>query len=153
MFEDHIKDSFSFPIVGARIIKRKLEKDGIPLNEEQVKALEKTLQSIDSDSITFSIDFDDEQLEEFGLSKDEIIRIDVGDSDDELDEIYDEFFSKLTESIPEIVSEISEPILSSLRKNSPSMLRERNRIKNKFNKNLGKLWKKPLNLLEMLAHQ
>ena len=54
---DLVQDFFSFPIVGAKLIKRQLEKKGIALTEQQINELEKKLQNINGDLINFEFDF------------------------------------------------------------------------------------------------
>jgi hypothetical protein len=116
IFEKEIMGQFTFPVVGAKLIKRQLEKKGVFLNKNQVGKLEKKFQAISGDTLSFDFDLDDAQNKILGNSDGEKVEIDIGDPDQELDEIYQEFVANLKDSIPEIVNEMALPILSDLRK-------------------------------------
>lgn len=78
IFEKELQDSFTFPVVGAKLIRRQLAKKGVFLSEKQVGELEKKLQDISGDSINFDFDLDDEQNKILGISDGEKIEIDIG---------------------------------------------------------------------------
>lgn len=126
MFEKEIMGQFSFPVVATKLAKRQLEKKGVLLTNEQINDLEKRLQNFNNETLSLDFDLNDEQKSILGISSDEKIIINI-DSEEELDAIYEEFTKKLNTSLPEIIQEMSEPILSGLRENAPSMLKERRR--------------------------
>lgn len=79
IFEKELQDSFTFPVVGAKLIRRQLEKKGVILTEEQVDELEKKLQDISGDSINFDFNLDDEQNKVLGISNSEKVERDIGE--------------------------------------------------------------------------
>jgi hypothetical protein len=85
-----------------------------------------------------------------GISGGEKIDLDFSASDNELNEIFQEYVEKLTGSIPEIIHEMSSIILSDLKKKTPKMLKEQRSIRKNFEQRLSKDWKKPLDLFELL---
>lgn len=148
-FEKQIEKSFTFPVIGIKLIKKRLEKRGVFLNKDQIDKLEKKLQNINGDTLNFSFDLDDEQYKLLGVSKDEAIDIDLSGADQEIDEIYQEFVAKLGASIPEIINKMTSPILSSLKKKASAMLKERRSEMKHFERRLNNDWKKPLDMFEM----
>jgi hypothetical protein len=149
IFEKELQDAFTFPVVGVKLIKRQLEKKGVILNKKQTDELEKKLQNISGDSINFAFDLDDEQNRVLGISDGEKFEIDIG-GEKELDEIYQEFVTKLEGSIPEIIDEMTSPILSGLKKATPSMLKAHRKEMRNFEQRLYKDWKKPFDMFEAL---
>tara|TARA_B100000965_G_C19583600_1_gene754677 strand:+ start:430 stop:1512 length:1083 start_codon:yes stop_codon:yes gene_type:complete len=55
----------------------------------------------------------------------------------------------IQEATPELVNDLADWLLDTLKKRAPKMLRERRGMHNTFNKNNLKRWKKPFDLLEM----
>jgi len=149
LFEKEVMKQFSYPIVAAKIIKKQLEKKGVVLTKEQVGELEKKFQNINNEIVNFDLDLDDEQNKILGISDDEDIEIDIGDPEQALDEIYQEFIANIQTSTPEVIRETASIILSSLKKNAPSMLKKQRRDMKGFENRLGKDWKKPFDLFEM----
>jgi len=149
IFEKETMGQFTFSVVGTKIIKKQLEKKGIFLNENQIDKLERKLQNISDDTLSFNFDLDDEQIKLLGNSYGETVEIDLGDSDKELDEIYQEFIEKLKGLIPEITDEMASPILSGLKKSAPSMLKEHRKEMKSFEQRLNNDWKKPFDMFEM----
>lgn len=152
IFESQIQEHLSFHKVGTKLIQRRFEKLGTTLTEDQLAEIETKLRNLEGDAIIVNID--ESQLPAFGLKLEQELgdgfQIDLSNSDDDLEELIDRFSQNLTEAIPEIVSEISEPILKRLKRNTPSMLKDRKRQRTSFESHLAKVWRKPLNLLEML---
>ena len=144
---DSVQDSFSFPIVGAKLIKRQLEKKGIALTEQQVNELEKKLQNINGDLINFEFDLNDEQNKTLGLSEGDNIEIDIGE-EQELDKLYQEYIAKVEKIAPEIIEVMTSPILAGVKNDMPSILKAHQKEMKGFEKRLHKEWKKPLDLLE-----
>jgi hypothetical protein len=148
IFEKEVVKQFSYPVVAAKIVKKQLEKKGIALTKEQVGRLEEKFQDSSGNALTFDIDLDDDQNKILGMSDGEKVDLDIGDPDQMLDEMYQEFVANLKDSIPEITNEMALPILSDLRKNAPVMLKEHRRERRSFENRLAKDWKKPFDLLE-----
>lgn len=147
IFEKTLEDSFSFPVVGAKLIKRQLEKKSIILTDKQIDELEKKLQDINGDLINFDLDLDEEQNRILGVSDGEKYEIDIG-GEKELDELYQEFVTKIEESVPEIIEEMTATILSRLKKDMPAMLKAHRKDMKSFEQRLQSDWKKPLDLFE-----
>jgi hypothetical protein len=147
LFEENLQNSFTFPVVGATLIKRQLEKKGVVLTDKQVDELEKKLQDISGNSINFDLDLDDEQNKILGVSNGEKVEIDIGD-EKELDKLYQEFVAKIGELVPEITEEITVMILSELKKDMPAMLKAHRKDMKSFERKLQSDWKKPFDLLE-----
>lgn len=147
IFEKTLQDSFTFPVVGAKLVKRQLEKKGVILTKEQVDELEKKLQNISNDSANFDFDLDDEQNKILGISDGDKAEIDIG-GEKELDELYQEFVEKIQELFPEILEEMTVPILAGLKKNMPAMLKARRKDMKGFEQRLNGDWKKPFDLFE-----
>lgn len=147
IFEKELQDSFTFPVVGTKLIRRQLEKKGIFLNENQVDELKKKLKNISGNSINIDIDLDDEQNKILGISDGEKVEIDIG-GEKELDNFYQEFVEKLERLVPQIIKEMTEPILSGLKKDMPAMLKAHRKDISGFEKRLQGDWKKPFDLFE-----
>ena len=151
VFEQQIRENLTFPVIGAKLIRRKLEARGVVLDDADVKAIEEKLQDYSEDSSSLFLDFDDSKLEMLKGSDDETFTIDL--SDDEanahFDEIINSFYEKLGDAVPEIVKEITQPILQSLKRDATSMLKMRRKERKQFEKRYLKAWKIPLDLLEM----
>lgn len=139
---------FSYPVVAAKIVKRQLEKKGIILTKSQVSELEKKFQNSDGNTLNFDLDLSDEQNKILGIKDGENVEIDIGDPEQELDEIYQEFIAKLKDSIPEITNEMASPILAGLKKSTPAMLKAHRKEMRKFEQRLYTDWKKPFDMLE-----
>lgn len=149
IFEKTLEDSFAFPVVGAKLIKRQLAKKGVILSDKQVSELEKKLKDISGDSINFNFDLDDEQNKLLGASTSngEKVEIDIG-GEKELDELFQEFVSKLENSFPEIIEEMTTPVLTELKENMPAMLTAHRKDMESFERRLSGDWQKPIDLFE-----
>ena len=101
-----------------------------------------------------TVNIDESQLSSVGLKSQQQLgdafQMDLGDSNDDLEELIDVFLQNLTETIPEIASEISEHILKRLKRNASSMLKDWKTQRMSFESNLARVWRKPLDLLETL---
>jgi hypothetical protein len=143
--QDAFQDSFSFPVVGAKLIKRQMEKKGIVLTHQQIDELKQKLENINGD--TFNFDLDDEQNKTLGLSEGDHIEIDIGE-EQELDKLYQEYIAEVRKLAPEIIEAMTSPILAGVKKDMPSILKAHRKEMKGFEKRLHKEWKKPLDLLE-----
>jgi len=148
LFEKTIQDSLTFPIVGAKLIKKQMEKKGIILTEKQISYIEEKLQNINGDSINLDFDLDDHQNKTLGISDGEKIEIDIG-GEKEINEFFQEFIEKMEENIPEIIEEITIPLMSSLTRDMPTILKTHRKDKGDFEKRLHKDWEKPFDLFEV----
>ena len=147
IFDKTLQDSFTFPVVGAKLVKRQLERKGVVLTKEQVDELEKKLQSISNDSLNLDFDLDDEQTKILGISEGDKVEIDIG-GETELDELYQEFVQKIEEIFPQILEEMTAQILAALKQDMPAMLKAHRKDMKGFEKRLAGEWKKPFDLFE-----
>jgi hypothetical protein len=147
IFEKVLQDSFTFPAVGAKLIRRQLEKKGVILTEKQVDELENKLKDISVDSNNLDFEFDDNQIKILGISVGEKVEIDIG-GDKELDNYYQENFEKLEGLAPQIIKEMTELILSGLKKDMSAMLKAHRKETSGFEKRLQGDWKIPFDLFE-----
>jgi len=145
--QDAFQDSFSFPVVGAKLIQKQLEKRGVVLTDQQIDELKKKLENVSSDTINLDFVLDDEQNQTLGLSEGDNIEIDIGE-DQELDKLYQEYVAKVEKLAPEIMEVMTSPILAGVKKEMPSILKAHRKEMKGFENRLHKEWKKPLDLLE-----
>jgi len=152
ILEQQIQENLTFPIVGAKLIKRKLEARGIALDEDDLRNIEERLCNITDDSSSLILSIDSSHIRSLGENDDKPFTIDLSDSegDAHLEEIMNEFYDRLGGAVPEIVNEITQPILTRLKRDAQSILRAQKKDKKQFGKGLLKSWKKPLELLEVL---
>lgn len=148
IFEKEVMKQFSYPVVAAKIVKKQLEKKGVILTKNQITELEKKFQDSDGNTLNFDLDLNDDQNKLLGISDGEKVEIDIGDPDQALDEIYQEFIANLDDSIPEITNEMALPILSGLKKSTPAMLKAHRKEMKQFEQRLYNDWKKPFDMLE-----
>lgn len=132
------------------IIKDKCDEFGIKLNQEQLDYIESKLASISGNNLT--IHFDDEQLKDSTIPKEIMskgkLSIDLdhgGSADDVIEEIIEQFLSKL----PDLISESTDLIFRTLKKDARKQLKHNKQRRSKFEYNLNKRWKKPFDLLEL----
>ena len=137
----------------AKIIFSRLKSLGFALEESFINTIESKLSVPDLSSISF--DFEDEQvptrlLKEHDESGTPSVNLNLEDLGQEIDEVVTKFTEDMTESIPELVRDISPIILDTLRRHTAKMLRHERRDRKSFESMVMKTWKKPLDLLEML---
>ena len=147
IFEKALQDSLTFPVVGANLIRKQLEKKGVILTENQVVELEKELEEISGDPINIDINFNDEQINVLGVSDGDNVMIDIG-GEKEFDDFYHGLIKNLEKEIPQLINETAELILSGLKKNMPEMLKNYRKDKKGFEKRLQNDWKHPFDLFE-----
>lgn len=147
-FEEALREQISFQKVGALLISRKLEEQGIHLSDAQIDQIEMELSNLEGDETT--IEISDSQLASLGLPPEqaaEMLQLDIGDGD-EMEELLENLYQGIGDSIPAIVSELSDLILKALKQDAPKMLSQRRGVRQRFESGLVKMWKKPLDLLE-----
>jgi hypothetical protein len=151
IFESVIQEQLTFHKIGTTIIKRKLESKGITLTGKQLSEIETKLRNFEEGSII--IDIDENQFSVFGAKSGDDpstgLRISLSDSETDIDEILNQFSEKLKDLIPAIVDKISELILEKLKQDAPLMLKDKQRERKSFGSRLVRVWRKPLDLLEM----
>lgn len=151
IFDSQIQEQLSFHRIGARLIEKKLGELDITLSDAQLAEIESKLLNLQGDVITISID--DDQIPTLDPSSEEaikdVLRIDLSDSEGDIEALLERFTRDLSKAIPEIVEEVSEPILKQLKREAPSMLKGRKKERKSFEARLARVWRRPLDLLEM----
>lgn len=146
VFEREIEKSLTFPMVGAKIIDKKLRKSGIRLTTKQLDMITSKLEKHQGDTLSFNLDLDGDQIDK-PASEDLIIKLD--NIDDELDEIVADLDMRIQEIIPNIVSETASLITKALKRKVKSHERWDRRFFSGFKTNFNRTWKKPLRLMKM----
>lgn len=153
LLESLVREQLTFPKVGARLIEKRLAELGVSLSDEQLLEVESKLLNLSGDSMTISVGADEVPSIE-GTSQGaitEILVIDLHDSDDDLAVLLEGFSVGLQEAIPGIVDELSDLILQQLKRDAPEMLSSRRKQRQSFEADLVRVWRKPLDLLEMIV--
>jgi hypothetical protein len=144
-FDAQLQKALSLPKIGAKIIAKRFQDQGVVLTDEEIAAVERRLQDVKGDKLTIQLDDDQVPVNRDGSS----IHIQLDNLEHDLKEYADQFGDKLEEAIPEIVRKTSKLLLKSLKNSAPPMLKERRKVKRSFEANVNRIWGKPLNLLEM----
>jgi hypothetical protein len=152
IFEEQIQKNFTFSVVGAKLIKQKLEAQGISIDDDNLRYIEERLRDFTDDTSSFILNIDDSHMKLFGEDDNRTFTIDLSDSETDtlLEKILNELHDSLANAVPEIVNEITKQVIDSLKCDAPSMLREQRKIRKQFEKRQLNTWKKPLDLLETL---
>ena len=153
-----MQDSFNSSLqeqihnIGSVFIESKLREKGITLTPSQLVEIESKLLHFKGDAITINID--DKQLSKVNIKwKDEIkdtLRLNLSISEQDIEDLVDRIRESISEKIPQLVEDLSRPVLKQLRKDASSMLKDRKRVRTSFEARLNKRWRKPIRLLEML---
>jgi hypothetical protein len=153
LLESLVREQLAFPKVGARLIEKRLAELGVSLSDEQLLEVESKLLNLRGDSITISVGADEvpsiKGTSEGAIT--EILAIDLHDSDDDLAVLVERFSVGLQEAIPGIVDELSDLIPQQLKRDAPEMLRSRRKQRQSFEADPVRVWRKPLDLLEMIV--
>lgn len=149
LFESLIQENLDFKTVGLRVVQKKFKQLGITLSESQLKEVEASLEHIQDDG--FTIQIGDEQFlgskiaQAGGIEDKAYIRLD----EEDVDEAVHEIIQIISKAIPDITSETAEIILKQLKADAPSMLKEHRKERRSFESMIVRMWKKPLELMEM----
>ena len=116
IWDSQIEEQLSPHKLGARLIEKKLKKKNVTLTYDQLAEIEAKLLNLQDDAITISIDED--QLPTIDLKSEddirELLRVDLSDSEQDIEEFFDQLTRGLSETIPEVVADLSELILKQL---------------------------------------
>lgn len=149
--ESVLREELSPHKLGALVIKEKLEALGIRTTDEQLVQIEEKLHSGDLDTMILS--FDDEQIgADAPIAREAIEQsytLDLSDSGAEIGELVEQVNRELSDRMPDLVDQASEPILEELRYTASGMLKARRRGRREFEARLAAAWHEPLDLLEM----
>jgi len=153
MWEQHLQDKAFLKRLLVKTIFRRLQHLGFTLDEGFLDTIESRISLPEISD--FSLEFEDEQVpaalrEKHAKTGTPDAGLDLGDMSQELEQVLEQFTADMTESIPEIVQDISPVILSSLRRRAAKMLQGRRKDRRSFESATAKAWRKPLDLLEML---
>lgn len=147
IFEKNLKEYLTFPIVAGNLIRRQLENKGIVLTEKQFDKLKAQLQVVGGELTNFDLDLNEEQNQLLGISNNENFEIDIS-NEKKLDEYIKECVDNVEKIIPIVIKDMTEPMLSSVKKHIPNALSDQRKILKGFEKRLYDKWEKPLELLE-----
>jgi hypothetical protein len=128
----------------ARVIAHALSRHDVNLDEKQLHELEQRISVSDKDADSIGIIIDDIVGEnQFGD-----ISINIQDAD--VEEYLNAHTDPLIKAIPSIVEDLSKSVARDLKKQAPSMLRDRRKQAAEFEKRLYRRWKKALDALGVL---
>ncbi|MCX6032084.1 MAG: hypothetical protein NT169_22655 [Chloroflexi bacterium] len=105
VFRASFEEALSFKTIGAEMIARQLARQGITLSKEQLVKIESGLENIEGDSLIIQID--DLVCENDGQD-DLVIKL---DNLADVDEIVNRITEKITDALPEVISETSSVLL------------------------------------------
>lgn len=143
IYESTIREQISFQKIGTELIQRKLKKQGVSLNQEQLKKIENLLENIRKDEKSICI-----ELDEVSDNSVKDLSLDLSDPE-ELKKIFTRISENIEKTFPELVSKMTERLLKALEQSASSMLEEHREVRERFEANINLDWKKPLNLMEM----
>lgn len=151
LFREEIIRQIKISDFAIKIIKRKFAKKGVKLTKLQLSLLRKKFEQKDFEHKKFHFDFEfnDNQLAKLGIRKDQNVEIDLGETNEDINELCDEFATEIKKMLPDLIKKISKLILSDLRKKANEMLGEHLIERKGFEDRLFYDWKKPFKLLEM----
>lgn len=153
IFDNVIQETFSTKKIVVQIITKKLKEIGIVLNKRQQYALEKKVKNIETiDNFSFQVD-EKETLKCPSNLKDRLNKsISITIDPKDLENICDKISPNFEKLIPKIASEAARIISKVLKKNFKGFQKYHRKNINAFNKNLEKVWAKPIDLLEMFYY-
>lgn len=155
-FEDLFKREFSLPAFATRLAQQKLEEQGKPLSEGQLrglhKAFEKALSSDNATQDAITITIPDASIRERLLffKRKPITHIDLDLSQLDIDDVLSRFLAALPSIIDEASTAAADAILEELLRASQRMLREHHRDMRDFRAHVRRIWSGPLDLLETM---
>ena len=129
-------DSESFKRLKIETISRKIREEGYSLTDEQLAAIEEQITAASDDVLT--IDLPDYENADVQISIEE----------EDITRVLDEYTEKLSDEMPKIIENTSEPVLANLRSRAPEMLSEHAELRNTFEEHIAQKCK-ALELLEM----
>jgi hypothetical protein len=151
-FEKTLQERIEFSNFAAQIIQEELEKQGIHLTQGQKTQLQKGLKiRIEEDSLAEGLGI---QIDDDGTLS---VTKDGGDTNKEFDitrpaeEKIANFLEKLPSVMIETAESANDTYLKNMRKRMPTLLREHEKKKKRFQRNLTSQWGRALNLLEWFS--
>lgn len=141
VFEASLRENLTLKKVGTKLIAQKIERLGITLSPEHLANIEASFENVDGDAEA-TIWFDDLQLD--GLEHVELV-IEA----DEVSEIAEDYIRRATESLPDVVADISELLLKEIKAGAHEALDEHRAERGEFEAALNKKWGQALDLLEL----
>ena len=130
-------DSESFKRLNVEVISRKIRNEGYSLTEEQVAAIEEQISTASDNELTIELP----GYEDAGIQ--------ISIEEEDIAHVLDEYTEKLSDEMPKIIENTSEPVLANLRSRAPEMLSEHAELRNTFEEHISQKCK-ALELLEML---
>ena len=152
VWESQMKEHLSPHKLLARFIEKGLSKKGVTLTEDQMTEIVAQLLDPRNDGLTIEIS-EDQTYALGSKSTDEIreiLRVDLRDSQAEIDQFLNQLSEALSEAMPGAMEDLSEIVLRQLKKDAAAMLRRRTRELKSFESRLGKTWRDALSVLKIL---
>jgi hypothetical protein len=151
ILDNEIQKAFSIDNLLPKILSRTLKEKGIVLDDEQFHLLIEKIKN-DSANASFQFSIDDKKALEFPTdltsNQNRIIELKI-DGDKEFKEIEGKL-SNFTKLFPQISMKIAESLLKSLKKRLKAHQKQNKNFHASFNRNLQRIWGKPIDFLEML---
>jgi len=151
-FDQELKDLFDPVRLGSELVRKKLMKVGIEVNEAQIKQIKSQFAVRGND--VFHLEFEDEQIEKAGFESEEHLQESLNnlfvDLAKDLEAFSENFFDNLPSLVMESTDELSEEILNDLKDRAKNMLENRDADFFAFESNLYEVYSHAFELLEML---
>jgi hypothetical protein len=151
LFDSSLKKYIDTKTLLRRVVRKKFEGLGVDLNEEQISGIVNNIENVESGD--FNIDLDERQLHGSNVALEDYLKdnVQVEFNDADFNEAISEFSVSLKEEIPKIVAEISDVLLTQLRRNARAEVKASRKDRKRFESRLQKQWKKPFELLELFV--
>ena len=148
-WEEVLQSEFEFKKVGAILLKRKFKEKGIKLTPTQISSIEEALANNKLGSLILELTpYQEAKLHT--ENKETNVNIDISDSESDIKKLRQDIGDNLIEVLPEIIDDLSEILLKSLKRESFSMIKYEAKRRGDFESRLLKEWRKPFRLLEMM---
>lgn len=153
ILDNFIQENFNTKKIFIQIITKKLKEIGIVLSKKQQLELGEKIKNTENfDNFNFQVDEKKALESPLGL-KDQLNKsIPITIDPKDLENICDKISTTFEGLIPKIASEAAETIFKTLKNNFKKVQKDYRKNINAFNKNLEKVWGKPIDLLEMFYY-
>ncbi|MBI4608062.1 MAG: hypothetical protein HY726_03530 [Candidatus Rokubacteria bacterium] len=149
MFHSLLQEEFSFQKFALRLITDRLRDRGITLTRSQRATLEDRLKNLQPDDLSLALEITDAQFAQSTITDEERNAQRIS-----LDLDADRVLSSLEAATPAIIlgciDKASDLIWKKLKRDSPTMLKDRRRERRGFETRLARRWGRAVDLLEMV---
>lgn len=152
IFDQELKNLFEPAKLGSELVRKRLEKAGIEVNENQIEKIKKQF-GIKGNGV-LHLEFEDEQIAKAGFESEEQLQESLGnlvvDLTKDLEEFSKDFFDNLPSLVMESTDDLSTEILEDLKSRAKEILEDRDADFFAFESNLYEVYSSAFELLEML---